>query len=235
MGPSPGSCYLLFCDCPLWVINHGRARAVLLQLCAPTQRFQLWLWCVITQVGEGTGASLYPAPGVVSHGFVLPSLGCTVVAVWPPPGGRGIDLQSTEPSRYYLQLYPPGDQSWKSDPAFPEPPATAPRTTPGPKTLLYPGVPGLCYCWPPQYTHTHMRPRPLAWVPEMQTLVPKEMGTGLHLRHQHHHHKKYIPVPGPRCYGNWSHNHSSTSVRRDSTPDLGPRRITSNKISSPRE
>lgn len=81
MGPSPGSCCLLFCDCPLWVINHGRARAVLLQLRAPTQSFQLWLRCVITQVGEGTGASLYPAPGAASHGFVLPSLGCTVVAL----------------------------------------------------------------------------------------------------------------------------------------------------------
>lgn len=39
MGPSPGSCYLLFCDCPLWIITHGCAWAVPLQLCAPTQRF----------------------------------------------------------------------------------------------------------------------------------------------------------------------------------------------------
>ena len=37
-------------------------------------------------MGEGTRASLYPAPGVVSHCFVLPSLGCTVVALCPPPG-----------------------------------------------------------------------------------------------------------------------------------------------------
>ena len=73
----------------------------------------------------------------------------------PPPGGCGIDLQSAEPSCYYLQLYPLGDQSWDSDPPLPGPPATAPCPSPGPKTLLYPVVPGLCYCRSPQHTHTH--------------------------------------------------------------------------------
>ena len=208
--------------------------------CSPVPQpkgYKVWLWLVITQVGGGA-LMLLCNPPLGSNSWLCPAitgLCCSSSVPTPRLLSHGTDPQSSEPSCCYLQL-PPG----------------------GPELGLWPTIPrayyytlplnqsqcctlssqGLCYCSSPQHTHTHTRPKLLPWALEMQVLVPQEICTGLHLRHQHHHHKKCISVPGPRGCGSskstWFQDPSSAAALTASTPDLGTREITSNKISSPK-